>query len=165
MSNESPDPLPRAYAIARTRIADDAAALQRLRGARLGPGAGAGAPRGPGLVTGRPLAGSTRIVEERTDRVVLEAGLSEPGFVVLVDTFDPGWRAAVDGEPRPVLSANVAFRAVAVPAGRHLVSFEYRPWPVAAGAAVSAGTAILLLGLLAVRRASRRALPSPSGAA
>jgi hypothetical protein len=158
-------PLPRAYAIARTRIADDAAALARFAEPDWDPAQELVLPEGRASSPAGRFEGSARIVEERTDRVVLEAGLSEPGFVVLVDTFDPGWRAAVDGEPRPVLRANVAFRAVGVPAGRHLVSFEYRPWPVEAGAAVSAGTAILLLGLLAVRRASRRGLPSPSGAA
>ena len=158
-----PDPLPRAYAIARTRIADDAAALARFGEPDWDPAQELVLPEGTASSPVGPFSGSARIVEERADRVTLEAELSEPGFVVLVDTFDPGWRAAVDGEPRPVLRANVAFRAVGVPAGRHVVSLEDRPWPVEAGAAVSALTALLLAALLVAGRTSGQGIPSPGG--
>jgi hypothetical protein len=156
------DPLPRAYAIARTRVADDAAALARFAEPDWDPAQELVLSEGRASTPVGPFEGSARIVEERADRVVLEAELSEPGFVVLVDTFDPGWRAAVDGEPSPVLRANVAFRAVAAPAGRHVVSFEYRPWPVTAGLAVSAATALLLGAFLLV--GGQRRAPAPAGA-
>ena len=49
------------------------------------------------------------------------------GYVVLNDPYHPWWSAAVDGAEAPVLRANVLFRAVAVPPGRHTVRFEFRP--------------------------------------
>ena len=70
-----------------------------------------------------------------------------PGFVVLVDTWDPGWQATVDGEPATVLRANLALRAVAVPAGEHLVEMRYRPRSVLVGAGFSGVATALLLGL------------------
>ncbi|HEX9187343.1 MAG TPA: YfhO family protein, partial [Vicinamibacteria bacterium] len=155
------DALPRAYAIGRTRIADDAAALARFGEPDWDPAQELVLPEGRASSPVGRFEGSARIVEERADRVVLEAELSEPGYVVLVDTFDPGWRAAVDGKPSPVLRANVAFRAVAAPAGRHVVSFEYRPWPVTAGLAVSVATAVLLAAFLV---GGRRRAPAPAGA-
>jgi uncharacterized membrane protein YfhO len=53
-----------------------------------------------------------------------------------------------------VLRANVAFRAVAVPAGRHLVELVYRPRPLLAGVSISAFT---LAGVLLVWVRSRAA--------
>jgi len=96
----------------------------------------------------------------RPDRVRLEAELSAPGFVVLVDTYDPGWRATVDGAPAEVLRADVALRAVAVPSGRHVVEYVYRPRSITGGLAVS-GLALLAAVALAAAEARRRPRHSP----
>ena len=75
--------------------------------------------------------------------MLLETETSASGFVVLLDGFDPGWRARLDGEPAPLLQANVVFRAVAVPEGRHRVELVYRPRGLLLGLAVS----VLSLGV------------------
>jgi hypothetical protein len=49
------------------------------------------------------------------------------GFVVLNDVWHPWWFGAVDGKPAEVLRANVVFRAIRVPPGKHTVRFEFRP--------------------------------------
>lgn len=63
--------------------------------------------------------------ENTTVDVVINA--PRPGFVVLNDVWHPWWAATVDGQPSAIRRANVMFRAVAVPAGRHLVQFEFHP--------------------------------------
>ncbi len=73
--------------------------------------------------------------------------LEQPGYVVLSDTYYPGWRASVDGTPQPILIADVTFRAVAVPAGTHTVTFDYAPFSVSLGLGVSI---IALLAFIAV---------------
>jgi hypothetical protein len=77
------------------------------------------------------LADECRIVSDESQRVVIESTLAEPGVVVLADTFDPDWKLFVttEGGPRQeqtVLRANQIQRACRLPAGRHLLEYEYR---------------------------------------
>ncbi|MGL4443464.1 MAG: hypothetical protein ACRCU1_07555, partial [Alsobacter sp.] len=60
----------------------------------------------------------------------IEVDVTSPdgGWVVLNDVWHTWWQATVDGEPARLLRANVLFRAVAVPAGRHRVSFTFHPF-------------------------------------
>jgi uncharacterized membrane protein YfhO len=78
---------------------------------------------------------------------------------VLADAYDPGWRASVDGERAALLRANVAFRAVAVPQGRHVVELVYRPRAVVLGLGESLAALVVAAALFvtARRRAGRAA--------
>ena len=89
-------------------------------------------------------------------RVQLEAELNADGYVVLVNGHDPGWRARLDGRPAPLLRANVAFRAVAVPAGRHAVEMVYRPTAALTGLALSGLTLVALVAVFAAPFVRRR---------
>ena len=51
----------------------------------------------------------------------------EAGVVVLRDLYYPGWTAAIDGQSVSILRADVLFRAVEVPAGRHTIVFRFEP--------------------------------------
>ncbi len=74
-----------------------------------------------------PSAGSARIASWRPDRVEIAVDARIDGVLVLADTHYPGWIAEVDGRQTPILRADVLFRAVEVPAGRHAVVFRYAP--------------------------------------
>jgi hypothetical protein len=71
--------------------------------------------------------GKVRIAAYRNTEVMLEADSPDGGWVVLNDLWHPWWFAEVDGRPVELLRANVLFRAVAVPPGRHQVRFGFRP--------------------------------------
>ncbi len=59
--------------------------------------------------------------------VRIEVESDRAGFVVLNDVWHPWWSATVDGAEAEILKANVVFRAVQVPAGKHTVVFSFRP--------------------------------------
>jgi hypothetical protein len=140
-----PDPLPQIYLVGAARVLGETDALRTMassdfdprREALLGPGAEAfGAPR-------EPFEGRATLLERRADRLVVETQASSGAVLVVLEAYAAGWGAAVDGVPAPLVPANVLFRGVAVPAGRHEVLLSYRPPGLAAGLLLSG------LGLLA----------------
>jgi uncharacterized membrane protein YfhO len=92
-------------------------------------------------------------LQDGPNRVTIRAALDAPGYLVLADTWYPGWRAAVDGEPVEILRANYAFRAVRLEAGEHTVEMVYRPTSVLVGGALSlVALAVIFVGLLLARK-------------
>ncbi len=77
--------------------------------------------------SGEPSGGAVRILEYRAQKVACQVNAATDGYLVLLDTFYPGWSARVDGKESEILRANYSFRAVAVPAGNHRVEFFFRP--------------------------------------
>jgi hypothetical protein len=144
-----PEALSRTYVVGAAQVADGEAAHRILEDPAFDPRHGVVLDSGAPAEEPPRFTGESRILELRADRVRLEANASGPGFVVLVDTFDPGWRARVDGDEVPLLRANRVFRAVALPAGRHTVDLVYRPRSVLIGFALSAATLVGLLLVLA----------------
>jgi hypothetical protein len=85
-----------------------------------------------------------------------EVDAGAPAYLVVSDAYYPGWRATLDGGRVPLRRANLAFRAVAVPPGRHTVAFDYAPASVRVGLGLAAvaGAVIVLLVASARRSAS-----------
>jgi hypothetical protein len=80
-------------------------------------------PRAPGA-----SPAIARIVSYGTTKVEVEAEAPQGGgWVVLNDVWHPYWFAKVDGAETDILRANVLFRAVRIPEGRHSVTFSFEP--------------------------------------
>ncbi len=100
-----------------------------------------------------------RRVEDTPNRVSLEVETTLPGYLVLADTWYPGWSVTVDGRPAPVLIGDITFRAVALPEpGMHRVVFSYYPVGLNAGLTISAVTAFVLAGV-SIRQSFTRKRP------
>jgi uncharacterized membrane protein YfhO len=109
------------------------------------------------LVGGGAPDGTASIRVDRPQRVVVDVRPSKPGYVVLSDTFYPGWRATIDGRPTRIYRANSLVRAVAVDAGDNQVEFVYDPATPKVGAALSVVTLAGLALYLSRQWRSRRA--------
>jgi hypothetical protein len=81
---------------------------------------------------------TVKVDHYKPDHVRLIAQLDEPGFVVLADTYYPGWSAQrQNGDAVPIVRANRAMRAMPLPAGTHTIDMRYRCVWFELGAAVS----------------------------
>ena len=74
------------------------------------------------------------------------------GFLVLMDSYFPGWTVKVDGEEKPILQANHFYRAVQLDSGSHTLEFDYFPEGFKAGLIVSSTAGIFLMILPFWRR-------------
>ena len=121
-------------------------------------------PKHSVILEGEPAAAGTPGDEGEVEWLAgdperLELRVSAPrrGWLVMTDTYFPGWRAQVDGVAAPILRANRLFRAVEVPQGTHRVVLSYFPGAWSLGAA---GSILTLLGSLLWAWRGRVASPS-----
>jgi len=70
-----------------------------------------------------------------------------PGLFVRSETWAPGWGVDVDGVRREVLRVNCALQGVWLNPGEHRLRFFYAPASFQIGLAISALTALVLLGI------------------
>ncbi|MBC7223110.1 MAG: YfhO family protein [Anaerolineae bacterium] len=162
---ENLDFLSRAHLVHQAMVQPrDEEALARLASPDVDPGeqvilAGGRALEGPACVPG------DQVVVERygPEEVVVRTSSAAEGYLVLGDTWYPGWKAAVDGREVEVLRANVLFRAVYVPPGEHEVRMWYAPATWTWGWRLSLAAAAVLAATAAVgwrrRQARRKAVP------
>ena len=142
--------MPRAYIVHLARVLpDDETALAALADPAFNPASQVILSAGEAL--SEPAGASdeaVRVITYEPERVVVEATLARPGYLVLADTYYPGWRATVDGAPVTIRRANLLVRAVYLAPGQHRVEFVYAPDTLRWGAMVSGMGGIILLGML-----------------
>ncbi|MBF0480617.1 MAG: hypothetical protein HQK81_11665 [Desulfovibrionaceae bacterium] len=61
--------------------------------------------------------------------LILSVRTKTQGYLSYADGFDKFWKSDVDGKRSPVVPSQLAFKAVKVDAGEHLIHFFYQPWP------------------------------------
>lgn len=105
-------------------------------------------PPSGALGGGAAPGGTVEFTRDDPETIALSVDAPSAGFVVLADQYFPGWRATVNDVDAPILRADYAFRAVAVPAGHSVVRFDFRPRSVAIGASVSGLAIAAALALL-----------------
>jgi hypothetical protein len=134
------DALPRAYLAGRSQVVDDAAVAARLSVPDFEPRAEVALASSPTAreLQAAPDAGSVTFETDEPERVRLAVRTDAEQYLVLSDSWYPGWTATVDGVAVPIERANILFRAVAVPPGAHMVEFRYEPRSVQIGAMLSA---------------------------
>jgi uncharacterized membrane protein YfhO len=89
--------------------------------------------------------GRVDVVRHEPNRVEVTTEATMPTVLVLAENHYPGWQARVDGRPVPTIRVNYNQRGVALPRGRHNVSFVYQPKSIQLGLMISLVSSVLLL--------------------
>ncbi|MBS1953736.1 MAG: hypothetical protein JST89_06115 [Cyanobacteria bacterium SZAS-4] len=89
------------------------------------------------------------ILTDEPEHISMSVKTDRNCFLVLTDHFYPGWQASIDGAKRPCYRVNTEGRAVYVPAGAHLIEFNYVPESLTLGFQLAAGGAVVFILLMA----------------
>ncbi|MBX7103735.1 MAG: hypothetical protein K1X57_06625 [Gemmataceae bacterium] len=95
------------------------------------------------------MRGSIALTTDRPGRVAVNIDTPADDTLIFTESWHPGWRAVLDGEPVPLKRYESDFLQIAVPAGRHVVEFRFDSVRRTQGRWVSAA-ALLLCILLGV---------------
>jgi hypothetical protein len=99
----------------------------------------------------RPMPGGgnseIKILSDSPSEVKLSTHVEACGFLLLADTFYPGWRVYVNGQPREIQRANACERAVWLEPGTHDVLFRYEPLSIRIGVAITSIGLVICLAL------------------
>jgi hypothetical protein len=153
---ERAEGLPRAFVVPEALVVGPGDALREALSPALDPRRTVVLEEGePFTATWAPETGSVHLVARSSGAVTVVARLPAAGALVLLDAWESGWQATVDGATARVLRADVAFRAVCLPAGEHRVEFTY----VAPG--LREGILLGVVGLLGLVLAALRLRNEP----
>jgi hypothetical protein len=162
-------PLGRAYAVSLVLAFDDDQKIARIMADPSFP------PERAALTIDRAAAGTypgslacrIRWIEDEPDRIAIGTNATEPAFLVVADTYFPGWEARLDGEAVPIHRVNLLLRGVAIPAGAHELRMSYAPegWVPAMWVTRAALAAWCALAVALVAAGFKRSQGRSAGAA
>ncbi|MFZ4816779.1 MAG: hypothetical protein ACOYL5_19745, partial [Phototrophicaceae bacterium] len=101
-------------------------------------------------LNGEPATAQISFEEYQPTAMTLTVESETSGYLLLKDSYYPGWQARVNGELVKIWPANVNFRTIQLPAGTNRVRVEYRPvwWPpILWGGLLVWGVALFLISL------------------
>ena len=81
--------------------------------------------------------GKVKINNYNDNNLTLETDNTEDRFLVLADTYDPGWQAYLDNQETKIYEVNGALRGIIVPKGNHQIKMVYWPTSVDWGIKIS----------------------------
>lgn len=171
---ENPRALPRAFVVHRALVEKETDRILRAMASPwFDPGSVVMLEQAPpgGFAPAAPPAspGRAEIARYGEDRIEITADLPANGWLVVSNTFFPGWVATSDGKATTLQRADCAIMALPLGAGRHNVILEYRPGSIALGKILSLLGIVLVLGGAAASssglRSRVRALLRTGGAA
>jgi uncharacterized membrane protein YfhO len=89
-----------------------------------------------------------RIYDYKPTDIKIQVTSSQPGYLVLSDTYYPGWNAYINRTKVEIFRANYAFRAIKIDPGNQNVEFKYEPVSVYLGGIISLISMLIFLGIL-----------------
>ena len=109
----------------------------------------------PGFVqnnstTEHTMNSKINIISYQANRIELEVSTNMKAFLVISDSYHPGWKANIDGQETKILRANYIMRAIPVEQGNHRITLIFRPKLLISGFIITAVGWTVLIGVMGV---------------
>ena len=141
------DALPRAYLAPNMRVLNEHAVLNTYYAASFDPRKEVLLSQPVEFQPSDHFQGQVEQVTYQPNHVTIKTRQDGNGFLVLNDTYFPGWTVTVDGKAGTILKANHYYRAVQLGPGEHTLEFDYFPEGFKEGLIVSAIFLLILIVL------------------
>lgn len=146
--------------VSRARVEDDEEALKLMGSETFDPFQSLILGENPdvtntGLVAEGEVRAAVKVLRSTSHGWRIETEAGREGYLFMAQAYEEGWKAKVDGLEARVLRADVAFQAVRLSAGRHVVELDYEPASFRAGIGVSVAGLLGWLALFIRSRSSR----------
>lgn len=141
------DALPRAYLVPNMRVLQEKVVLNTYYAASFDPLKEVLLSQPVKFQPSDHFQGQVEEVAYRPNHVTIKTRQDGNGFLVLNDTYFPGWTVTVDGKAGTILKANHYYRAVQLGPGEHTLEFDYFPEGFKEGLIVSFIFLLILVAL------------------
>lgn len=91
---------------------------------------------------------SVEITNYSANKIEFKVKTQNGAYLLLTDTFYPGWQVTVNNQKEEILRADTSYRAVEVPPGESTIVMSYSPTSFRVGAIISVVSILTLIGLL-----------------
>jgi hypothetical protein len=85
----------------------------------------------------QPIRNEVKPIKIEDNALTFDVTTDSSGYLILSDTYYPGWICTIDSREVAIQRTNYSMRAVYLPAGRHLVHYEFKPYTYEIGKWVS----------------------------
>jgi len=92
-----------------------------------------------------PGTADVKILDYESSYIKISVNTSQPGYLVLSDSYYPGWNAYINNNETEIYRTDYAFRSIKLNAGESVIEFKYEPISFYAGAVVSLFSIIILM--------------------
>ncbi len=90
--------------------------------------------------------GTIKLLSYEPNKLVYESNASGPQFAVFSEIYYPkGWVATIDGAEAEHVNADYVLRGMNIPAGKHNITFEFRPAAYYTGEKIAMAGSLLVL--------------------
>ncbi|MDP2585289.1 MAG: YfhO family protein, partial [Candidatus Levybacteria bacterium] len=153
--------LPHAFLVGEYRIIkDEKQILKTIFSDGFNPGKEIVLEDDPQIIKTNGDNGDAKIIAYQANSVEISVNSKNDALLMLMDNYDKGWKASVDGKNTPILRANYTFRAIKINEGRHIVRFWYDPWSLKLGVYLAIGGIIGIIMMILVSRKVNPSKPS-----
>jgi len=99
----------------------------------------------PNKEIAKDSSGDVKLISYATQKILFQTVTTGNMLLFISDNYFPSWITRIDGKKTKTYLADYSFRAVIVPAGKHVIEMHYRPTFFTTGLKISAISLILFL--------------------